>query len=213
MDSLAYLLRCAAARSNSAVVLYPWASCQSKMGTISAGNCNSTTKEIHRYMIDTLSLSRELANSGIKREHAEAIADAVSKAVAHKNGSLASTEFVYTHVDEVQKDVNAKIDALRVEVGELRLEISEFRNDVDAKIASVHVKISEFRNDVDAKIASVHVEISELRADMETRVSASDAKTSAIESRLIRWIVGTGIALGIVQAFDDFVSSPLSGLL
>ena len=152
-------------------------SCQSKLGTISVGNCNSTTRAIRRNMIDTLSLSRELAKSGIKREHAEAIADAVSKAVTHQNGSLASTEFVYTHVDEVQKDMNAKMDALRVEVGDLR------------------------------------VEISGLRVDMETKVSALDAKSSAIESRLIRWIVGTGIALGIVQAFDDFVSSLLSGLL
>ncbi len=154
------------------------------MGTISVGNCNSTTRIIHRNMIDTLSLSRELAKSGIKREHAEAIADAVSKAVARQNGSLASTEFVYTHVDEVQKNMNAKIDALRVEVGELRIELSELRADMETKVSAIDAKIS-----------------------------ASDAKNSAIESRLIRWIVGTGIALGIFQALDDFVSSLLSGLL
>ncbi len=133
-------------------------------------------------MINTLSISRELSKAGIKREQAEAIADIVAKAVTHQNGTLASTEFVRTHIGEAQKDTNDKIDALRVE-------ISELRSDLDNKIASVREEIGELRSDMNAKMS-----------DMNVKMSAMDAKISATETRLVRWVVGTGAALGIIQA-------------
>ncbi len=114
-------------------------------------------------MINTLTLARELTESGIKREQAEAIADVVAKAVTHQNGSLATTEFVRTHVGELQKGMDGKIDSIRVEIGELRVEISKVR----------------------------------------VEISALDAKVSATEVRIVRWLIGIGIALGLFQVFGD----------
>ncbi len=125
-------------------------------------------------MINTLTLARELTESGIKREQAEAIADVVAKAVTHQNGRLATTEFVRTHMGDVQKETGTQVESMRVEIGELR-------------------------NDMETKIGEVRVEISEVRVE----ISALDAKISATEVRIVRWLIGIGIALGLFQVFGD----------
>ncbi len=159
-------------------------------------------------MINTLSISRELTKSGLKREYAEAIADVVANAIVQQNENLATKEFVHTHVSEMQKGTDGKIDTLRMEIGELRVEVSELR-----------VELSELRNHIDSQTASVRVEISELRSDMETQIasvraeiSAVDAKISASEARVVRWLVGIAIVLGIFEVFADVLPSLLSGL-
>ena len=159
-------------------------------------------------MINTLSISRELTKSGLKREYAEAIADVVANAIVQQNGNLATKEFVHTHVSEMQKGTDGKIDTLRMEIGELRVEVSELR-----------VEVSELRNHIDSQTASIRVEISELRSDMETQIasvrveiSAVDAKISASEARVVRWLVGIAIVLGIFEVFGDVLPSLLSGL-
>ncbi len=117
-------------------------------------------------MINTLTIARELTKSGIKREQAEAIADVVADAVSHQNGNLATTEFVRTHVGELQKGTDGKIDSIRMEIGDLRVEISDLR-----------------------------VEISGLRVE----ISALGAKISATEVRIVRWLIGIGLTLGLFQ--------------
>ena len=148
-------------------------------------------------MINTLSISRELTKSGLKREYAEAIADVVAKAVVQQNGNLATKEFVHTHVSEMQKGTDGKIDTLRMEIGDLRVEVSDLR----AEISDLRVEISELRSDMETQIASVRVEI-----------SAVDAKISASEARVVRWLVGIAIVLGIFEVFGDVLPSLLSGL-
>ncbi len=128
-------------------------------------------------MINTLTIARKLTKSGIKREQAEAIADAVADAVSHQNGNLATTGFVRTHIGELQKGTNGKIDSIRVEIGDLRIEISELRSDMETQIASVRVDISELR----------------------VQISALDAKISATEVRIVRWLIGIGLTLGLFQ--------------
>ena len=166
-------------------------------------------------MINTLSISRELTKSGLKREYAEAIADVVANAVVQQNGNLATKEFVHAHVSEMQKGTDGKIDTLRMEIGELRVEVSELRvevselrNHIDSQIASVRVEISELRNHINTQIASVLVELSALDA----KISAVDAKISASEARVVRWLVGIAIVLGIFEVFGDVLPSLLSGL-
>ena len=166
-------------------------------------------------MINTLSISRELTKSGLKREYAEAIADVVANAVVQQNGNLATKEFVHTHVSEMQKGTDGKIDTLRMEIGELRVEVSELR----VEVSELRVELSELRNHIDSQTASVRVEISELRSDMETQIasvrveiSAVDAKISASEARVVRWLVGIAIVLGIFEVFGDVLPSLLSGL-
>ena len=117
-------------------------------------------------MINTLTIARKLAKSGIKREQAEAIADVVADAVSHQNGNLLTTEFVRTHVGELQKGTDGKIDSVRVEIGDLRIEISELRVEISA---------------------------------LDAKISALDAKISATEVRIVRWLIGIGLTLGLYQ--------------
>ena len=117
-------------------------------------------------MINTLTIARKLAKSGIKREQAEAIAAVVADAVSHQNGNLLTTEFVRTHVGELQKGTDSKIDSVRVEIGDLRIEISELRVEISA---------------------------------LDAKISALDAKISATEVRIVRWLIGIGLTLGLYQ--------------
>lgn len=151
-------------------------------------------------MIDTLSISHELTRAGIRRGQAEAIANVVAEAVTHQNGNLVTSDLVRTHIGEAQKDTNTQIDALRVEIGGLR-------EDVTTKTNSVRVEISELRGDLETKTTSVRVEISEL----ETTVSDLIARLDAFETRIIRWVIGTGIASGIFGILTEFVAILISG--
>ena len=45
------------------------------------------------------------------------------------------------------------------------------------------------------QISIVRGEISDLRGDMNAQISAQDAKMSALETRLVRWIVATGLVV------------------
>ena len=128
-------------------------------------------------MLNTLSFARKLSKSGVEREHAEAIANAVSDALEQQNGTLATKDFVHDMVSELRGEVSE----LRSEVSELRGEVSELRGDMNAKI-------NELRGDMNTKI-------SELRGDMNTKISDVRGEISASEARIVRWIVGTGIAI------------------
>lgn len=99
-------------------------------------------------MIDTPLIARKLIESGVKRQHAEAIADVVASAANQQNGTLATKDFVHD-----------RINVVRGEIGDLRIEVSD------------------------------------LRGEMNTKISFVRGEISASETRIVRWIVGTGIAI------------------
>ncbi len=117
-------------------------------------------------MINTLSIVRRLAKSGINREQAEAFADVVKDTLAdsvnQQNASLATKDFVH---DE-NKVLLGEISDLRGDVSDLRGEVSDLRG-----------------------------EVSDLRGDMNTTASDLRSVISAVETRLVYWIVGTGLAV------------------
>ena len=125
-------------------------------------------------MLNTLSIARKLFKSGVDREHAEAIADVVSDAVDQKNENLATKNFVH---DEIK--------TVREEVGELRGEVGELRGEVKVSTSILDMKITSLTTEINAKITSLKAEV--------------DAKISGSEVRIVRWIVGTGIGLGILD--------------
>lgn len=65
---------------------------------------------------------------------------------------------------------------------------------VHGEIKSVRGEVIELREDV-----------SDLREEMKINDNALDAKISALEARLIRWVVGTGIGLGIFQLASQYL--------
>ena len=124
-------------------------------------------------MLNTLSIARKLSESGVTQEQAEAIANVVADAVNQQNGILATKDFVHDQVNVV-----------RGEISSIRGEISDLR-----------VEVSDLRGDMNTKISSIRGEISDLRGDMNANDSALDAKISASETRIVRWIVGTGLTI------------------
>ena len=107
---------------------------------------------------DTLATARELESAGLERGHAEAIANAMRKAVGADRGDLATKADVgvlRTDLDTVRSDV----DAMRIDIGVLRTDLDTVRSDVDA----MRIDIGVLRTDLDAVRSDVGV----LRTDLD----------------------------------------------
>ena len=121
-------------------------------------------------MINTLSIARKLSDSGVKREQAEAIADVVADAVNQRDENLATKDFV------------------RNQISIVRGEISDLRGDMNAQISGL-------RGDMNAQISDLRGDMSGLRGDMSGLRGDMNAQISALETRLVRWIVATGLVV------------------
>ncbi len=138
------------------------------------------------HMINTLSIARRLSESGIDRKqaevYAEAIVDAVADAFAQQGKDIATKDFVYNQINIVRGEIKDLRADVNTETGALRVEIESVRGEIE----SVRVEIE-----------SVRVELSDLRGEM-----------NATETRIIRWIIGVGIALGgiLVAGISALVS-------
>lgn len=127
-------------------------------------------------MIDTLSIARRLSKTGVKREQAEAFANVFADVV-----------------------VDAVSDAVAQKNGNLATK--EFVHDqikvVRGEIKTVQGEIKT----VQGEISDLRVQISDLRGDMNTNLSDLRGEIHAQETRIVRWIVGTGIvAIGYLIA-------------
>ena len=118
-------------------------------------------------MLNTLTIAQSLSKSGFKREQAEAIANVVADAAKNERGDLATKDFV-----------RSQINVVRGEISDLRGEMHTLHGDTSAKISDLRGDMNTLRGDTNAKISDLRGEISRL------------------ETRLIRWVVGTGIAVG-----------------
>ena len=141
---------------------------------------------LSNHMINTLSIARRLSESGIDRKqaevYAEAIVDAVADAFSQQGKDLATKDFVYNQINIVRGEIKDLRADVNTETGALRVEIESVRGEIE----SVRVEIE-----------SVRVELSDLRGEM-----------NATETRIIRWIIGVGIALGgiLVAGISALVS-------
>ena len=129
-------------------------------------------------MLNTLTIARSLSKSGFKREQAEAIANVVADAVEKEHGNLATKDFVRSQINVV------------------RSEISDLRGEMNSEIGAVRSEISDLRGEMNSEIGAVRSEISDLRGEMNSEISTVRSEISRLETRLIRWVVGTGIAVG-----------------
>ncbi len=141
---------------------------------------------LSNHRINTLSIARRLSESGIDRKqaevYAEAIVDAVADAFSQQGKDPATKDFVYNQINIVRGEIKDLRADVNTETGALRVEIESVRGEIE----SVRVEIE-----------SVRVELSDLRGEM-----------NATETRIIRWIVGVGIALGgiLVAGISALVS-------
>ena len=132
-------------------------------------------------MINTFSIARKLSDSGVKREQAEAIADVVADAVNQRDENLATKDFVRNQISIVR----GEISDLR---GDMNAQISDLRGDMNAQI-------SDLRGDMNAQISDLRGDMSGLRGDMSGLRGDMNAQISALETRLVRWIVATGLVV------------------
>ncbi len=78
---------------------------------------------------------------------------------------------------------------------------------VSSQISIVRGEVIELRGDMNAQNSELRAEISELRGDMNTQISelrgGMNAQISALETRLVRWIVATGlVVIGLLVASE-----------
>ncbi len=89
-------------------------------------------------------------------------------------------------VAEAEQRMSEKISAT-----EQRM--SEKISAVAADVADVRIEVAEVRTE----IAEVRAEVAEAEQRMSEKISAVAAEVAQVESRLIKWIVGTGVVLFI----------------
>lgn len=121
-------------------------------------------------MIDTLSIARKLSKTGVKQAQAEAFANIFADVV-----------------------VGAVSDAVAQKNGDLATK--EFVHD---QITVVRGEIKTAQGEiktVQGEISDLRVQISDLRGDMNTNISDLRGEMHAQETRIVRWIVGTGIVV------------------
>ena len=118
-------------------------------------------------MLDTLSVAQRLAAGGIDRDQAEVIADAIHQAV--EQGDYVTS------------------DQFKTGMTELRAEIANLDTRLSKQIAEQRTEIAELRTEQRTQTA-------ELRTEQRTQTAELRTEIANLETRLVRWMVGTVIA-------------------
>ncbi len=108
------------------------------------------------------------------------IARKLSSSGVKREQAEAIADVVADAVDQQYADLATK-DFVRNQISIVRGEVSNLRGDMNAQIG-------DLRGDMNAQIGDLRGEIGDLRGDM-------NAQISALETRLVRWIVATGLVV------------------
>ena len=132
-------------------------------------------------MLDTHAIARSLTAADFTPAQADALTDALRE-VTEAGDQVTSDQF-----KAGQAEVRGEIAELRAEqrtqIAEVRGEIAELRAEQRTQIAEVRTEIAELRAEQRTQIAEVRTEIAVVRTEI-----------SSLETRLIRWMVGTVLA-------------------
>ena len=126
-------------------------------------------------MLDTHAIARSLTDAEFTQAQADAITNAVRQAV-EQSDHVTSDQFK-AGLAEVQTQI-ANLDK------RLSTEIAEMRAEQRTEIAEQRTEIAEMR-------AEMRAEIAETRAEQRTEIAAVRTEIANLETRLIRWMVGT----------------------
>jgi hypothetical protein len=135
--------------------------------------------------------------------------------------SLATKADLTAEIGTVRKDLSAEVGGVRAEIGVVRkdlsaeiagvrAEIGAARKDLSAEIAGGRAEIGAVRKELSAEIAGGRVEVGSVRTDLAASIGSVRADLHALETRLIKWIVGAaltsaGIAATIASLIVKFV--------
>ena len=150
-------------------------------------------------MLDTLAVSRQLTEAGVKPEHADAITHVVQRAAEH--GDHLTTDQFKTGLAEVRTEI-AHLN------GQISRHIATLETQISAGIAGlqseVHDKlraeVADLRADMQTRLAGVQTEIASLDTRLSTKIADVRTVVSASESGLVKWIVGAAMTAAIASA-------------
>ena len=129
-------------------------------------------------MFDTLAVAQQLAAGGVARDQAEVIAHAIRQG-AEQGDHVTSDQF-------------------KAGLAELRTEIAAIDTRVSTEIAGVRTEIANLDTRLSTQIAELrteqHTQIAELRTEQHTEIAGVRTEIANLETRLVRWMVGTVIA-------------------
>ena len=131
------------------------------------------------FMLDTHAVARSLTDAEFTQAQADAITNAVRQAV-EQSDHVTSDQFK-AGLAEVQTQI-ANLDR------RLSTEIAEMRAEQRAEIAETR---AEMRTEIAEMRAEMRAEITETRAEQRTEIAAVRTEIANLETRLIRWMVGT----------------------
>ncbi len=92
-------------------------------------------------------------------------------------------------VAEAEQRMSEKVADVRIEVASVRTEVADVRIEVASvrtEVAAVRAEVAQVEQRMTEKISAVAAEVADVRTEV-----------AQVESRLIKWIVGTGIVLFI----------------
>ena len=156
-------------------------------------------------MLDTHAVARSLTDAEFTPAQADAITDAVRQA-AEPGDQVTSDQFK-TGLAELRTEMAGQRAELTGQIGELAGQIAEQRADV----AEVRTEIANLDTRLSTQIAALDTRLSTQIAALDTRLSTqiADLRTeqrrdiagvhteiAGLETRLIRWMVGTVLATG-----------------
>ena len=139
-------------------------------------------------MLDTHAIARSLTAADFTPAQADALTDALRE-VTEAGDQVTSDQF-----KAGQAEVRGEIAELRAEqrtqIAEVRTEIAELRAEQRTQIAEVRTEIAEVRGEIAELRAEQRTQIAEVR----TEIAVVRTEIASLETRLIRWMVGTVLA-------------------
>ena len=136
-------------------------------------------------MLDTLSVAQRLAAGGIDRDQAEVIADAIRQAV--EQGDYVTSDQFKAGMAELRAEIANLDTRLSKQIAELHAEMQTQIAEMQTQIAEMQTQIAELRTEQRTQTA-------ELRTEQRTQAAELRTEIASLETRLVRWMVGTVIA-------------------
>ena len=146
-------------------------------------------------MIDTHAVARTLTEADLTPAQADAITDAVRLAAEHDAAGIdVETLATKSDVAAVKSDLTAVEAALKSDVAAVKSDLAAVEAVLKSDIAGVQANVTAVEAALKSDVAGVKSDVAALEARLNARISAQ-------ETRLIKWMVGVGVGgAGLVVA-------------
>ena len=132
-------------------------------------------------MFDTHAVARTLTDADFTPAQADAITNAVRQAAEH--GDPVTSDQFKAGLSEVRAEIASQ-------VANLDARLSTQVASLDTRLST---QIAEVRADVAEQHAVMRADVADLRTEVRTEIAGVRTEIATLETRLIRWVVGTVI--------------------